>query len=238
MIKCKNCSFSFEGNYCNNCGQTAKTERISFKFLWEDVQHGILHYDKGIVYTAKQLFLKPGHVIKDYINGKRVGHFRPLSLVIVLSSIYVLIFHLTKVNVIETSNNLGITLYQKLIEHYYWFVIATIPFFTLGTSISFGKRKYNFWEYFIFECFKTSQRSIIHILFLPVYLFTNSDFIEIITSILTFVDLSLIVWTNIQFFNDLSKTEVFLRSILSYLICLILTLALVVVFSQFIFKIS
>lgn len=57
MIKCKNCSFSFEGNYCSNCGQTAKTERISFKFLWEDIQHGILHYDKGIVYTVKQLFL-------------------------------------------------------------------------------------------------------------------------------------------------------------------------------------
>lgn len=202
MIVCKNCGHKYEGKYCNHCGQSAKTQRIDGKFLWEDIQHGILHYDKGIVFTIKQLYLKPGYVIRDYIAGKRVHHFRPISLCIVLATTYALLYHLLNVNLIDRSDTEAANLFENIIGHYYWFVFGTIPFFAISTMISFRDKKYNFWEYFILETFKTAQRLFVHILFLPIiYYYNDLHIARIILYILMFIDLTLIIWTNHQFFN-------------------------------------
>lgn len=56
--------------------------------MWHDIQHGLFHFDQGIFYTAKQLFIRPGHSIREFIEGKRVEHFKPLSLVIILATAY------------------------------------------------------------------------------------------------------------------------------------------------------
>lgn len=223
MIECKNCGHRFEGNFCNHCGQSAKTGRIDIKFLWEDVHHGILHYDKGIVYSAKQLFLKPGYIIGDYVKGKRVGHFRPISLVIVLATIYALIYHLTNVNLLNSTNNSSVEVYNYLIEHYYWFIIATIPLFAISTKLVFRRQDFNFPEYIIFESFKASQRLIVHTIFLPmIFLVNQPNFTKFCVNILFFIDVSLIIWTNIQFFRTMPISKVIIKSILSYIIWFIL----------------
>ncbi|MCU7617199.1 DUF3667 domain-containing protein [Chryseobacterium sp. PBS4-4] len=228
MTICKNCGNSFEGNYCNQCGQSAKTKRINHEFLWEDIQHGLLHYDKGIGYSLKKLFEKPGYIIHDYIEGKRVNHFRPISMVIILATIYALIYHLLDLNnrsAIDESSGL---ILEKIFEHYYWFVVATIPMYALTTYIMFKKTGYNFYEFIIFEAFKTSQRLGVHILFLPVlYFVKDKSGFNIITNILFLIDFILIFWTNKQFFNKMILKKVFLRSFVSYLMYLILAIPLV-----------
>jgi hypothetical protein len=219
MITCKNCGHKFEGRYCNHCGQSAKTHRIDIKFLWEDIQHGIIHYDKGIIFTLKQLYLKPGYVIKDYINGKRVHHFRPISLCIVLATIYALVFHLLHIKLIKDEDIDAANFFEKIIQHYYWFVFATIPIFALSTFISFRDKEYNFWEYFILETFKVAQRLLIHIFSLPIlYFFSDINVARIILYLLMILDIALIIWTNLQFFNKTGQLKVALLSILSYLI--------------------
>ncbi len=231
MIKCKNCGHHFEGNFCNHCGQSAKTGRINLMFLWEDIHHGLLHYDKGITYSGKQLFLKPGYIIRDYIQGKRVGHFRPISLVIVLATIYALVNHLTGVNLLSSKNDDSVKIYNYILEHYYWFIIATIPLFSISTKIAFREKHLNFAEYIIFESFKASQRLIIHTIFLPIiFLVNNPKFTGFSINFLFVVDISLIIWTNSQFFNRLSVTNVILRSLLSYAIWLVLVFIVFAIF--------
>ena len=51
MITCKNCNQKFNGHFCNNCGQPANTHKINSHFLWHDIQHGLLHFDKGIFHN-------------------------------------------------------------------------------------------------------------------------------------------------------------------------------------------
>lgn len=229
---CKNCGHIFEGRYCNHCGQSANTHRIDAKFLWEDIEHGLLHYDKGILYTAKQLFLKPGYIIKDYIKGKRVHHFKPISLSIVLATLYALVYHLTNVNLIVKDDGNSEAIFEKILEHYYWFVLITIPIFTLSTAVFFKKIGYNFWEYFIFEALKVSQRLIVHILFLPIILlFDDPAATGFIIKLLMVIDLALIFWTNLQFFNRLPKFKVFYLTIFSYLLYLSITTVFLVLFT-------
>lgn len=222
MTICKNCGHRFEGRYCNHCGQSAKTHRIDAKFLWEDIQHGIIHYDKGITYTLKQLYLKPGYIIRDYIKGRRVHHFRPVSLCIVLATMYALIYHLLNINLIDGTDTEALSFFDKVIEHYYWFVFGTIPCFALGTMITFREKEYNFWEYFILETFKVAQRLVVHILFLPViYFFNDLRIARVILYLLMIIDVALLIWTNIQFFNQKTKLQVALLSFFSYLIYII-----------------
>lgn len=227
---CKNCGHHFTGKFCNHCGQSSKTHRIDAGFLWEDIQHGILHYDKGIIYTTKQLFLKPGYVIKDYIQGKRVHHFRPISLTIVLATLYVLVYHLTKIDFTAQESENSKFIFNEFLGHYSWFVFLTIPIFAWTTGLFFKYNEYNFWEYFIFEAFKASQRLIVHILFLPIIMLINDASVtEFIIKLLVFVDFTLIFWTNVQFFNKLPKSKVFLKSLFGYLIYLLMTTIIITV---------
>jgi len=230
-IICKNCYQVFKGHYCNNCGQSAETHKINIHFLWHDIQHGLLHFDEGILYSLKKLFTKPGHSIREFIEGKRVRHFKPLSLVVVLATLYGVLYHYFHINLIQVTSTDPNVDYLKFNEwmatHFSWITIATIPIFTVGTYICFRNQGYNFVEYFVFNTFKAAQKLFAHILTFPlIYLFNNTPQIQKVTLIIYAVDLILIFWTNIQFFNKMSKTKAFFLSVLSHILFLILFLSL------------
>jgi len=70
--------------------QQAEPDKINFRYLLYDIEHGLLHIDKGISYTIKELFTRPGHSVREFIEGKRVKHFKPISFVLVLAGISIL----------------------------------------------------------------------------------------------------------------------------------------------------
>lgn len=86
---CKNCGqhLHLDQKFCHNCGQNSNTHRINFHFLVHEVQHGIFHVDKGIFYTIKELFTRPGHTIREYIEGRRQSHFKPVLLIMILGTV-------------------------------------------------------------------------------------------------------------------------------------------------------
>lgn len=92
---CKNCNKELTSgqNYCPECGQNTDIHRINFHFLLHEVQHGIFHVDGGILYTIKELFTRPGHSIREYLEGKRKKHFKPVLLIMILGTITALINH-------------------------------------------------------------------------------------------------------------------------------------------------
>ena len=95
---CVNCGMPVEGKYCSNCGQSTEEHTINLHFLWHDIQHGLFHFDKGILFTVKELFTRPGHSIREFIQGKRVQHFKPVSLVLILATVYAFLFHYFHIN--------------------------------------------------------------------------------------------------------------------------------------------
>ena len=58
--QCMNCGQPLKGHFCYQCGQSANTHRFSvLGFLAHDVVHGIWHVDKGILFTIKEILLRP-----------------------------------------------------------------------------------------------------------------------------------------------------------------------------------
>lgn len=224
-IMCKNCHQIFKGHYCNNCGQSAETHKINAHFLWHDIQHGLLHFDKGILFSLKQLFTRPGDSVREFIEGKRVRHFKPLSLVVVLAALYGVLYHFFHINMFPKADNELID-YNEFNEwmatHYSWTTIAAIPIYTIGTYVVFRKQGYNYFELFILNTFKASQRLFVQILTFPVLFYLNgTPHIQKFSTVAYIIGLVLIFWTNIQFFNKMSKTKAFFFSILSHIIFLI-----------------
>ncbi|WPO78112.1 DUF3667 domain-containing protein [Flavobacterium sp. KACC 22761] len=211
--------------YCSNCGQPAATHKINIHFLWHDIQHGLLHFDKGITYSLKQLFTRPGHTVREFIEGKRVRHFKPLSLVVVLATLYGVLYHYFHINTFPDPGDKTLD-YNEFNEwvaiHFSWVTIATIPIYTIGTYIVFRKQGYNFVKFFVLNTFKASQRLFVQILTFPILLYLNgTPEIRKFSSVTYFIGLVLIFWTNIQFFNKMSKWKAFYLSILSHLIFLV-----------------
>lgn len=223
QITCKNCNQTFQGHYCNNCGQSAETHKLDIHFLWHDLQHGLLHFDKGILYSAKKLYTEPGTTIREYIEGKRVRHFKPFSLVIILATIYGLLCHFFDIKLIVTGDNLNkIQHYNEwTTSHFAWITLLTIPFYTIGTYVFFRKQGYNFIELLIQNTFKAGQRLFLHLALFPIIIYYNeTPAINKVRLFLYLLDVALIFWTNVQFFNKLSKRKVLFYSILSHLLFL------------------
>jgi hypothetical protein len=225
-IICKNCHHTFAGNYCNNCGQPAATHKINLHFLWHDIQHGLFHFDKGVLYSLKELFTRPGHSVREFIEGKRIKHFKPVSLVIVLATLYSILYHYFNINIFphtKNSNLDNIQINHFFADHFSWITIAEIPIYTVGTYIVFRKQGYNFMEFFVLNAFKASQRLFVQILAFPILLYFNGKpEIQKFNYIIYLIGIVLILWTNIQFFNRISRIKAFLLSILSHILFLFL----------------
>ncbi|MBJ2124119.1 DUF3667 domain-containing protein [Flavobacterium sp. IB48] len=236
-IICKNCHQIFKGHYCNNCGQAAETHKINAHFLWHDIQHGLLHFDKGILYSLKQLFTRPGHSIREFIEGKRVHHFKPLSLVVVLATLYGLLYHYFHINTFEaakTSNIDSDYINEWFATHFSWVTVGSIPIYTIGTYLVFRKQGYNFVELFVLNTFKAAQRISVQLVTMPVLIFLNhTSHIAQYNNVMYVIGIILIFWTNMQFFNKMSKIKAFFLTLLShliFLICFFLITAIVLLF--------
>ncbi len=81
---CINCGRATAGSdqkFCPACGQPTPAHRIDWHFLGHELEHSVFHMDRGILHTLKRLMLRPGRLIRDYIDGRRVGIVKPVLLI-------------------------------------------------------------------------------------------------------------------------------------------------------------
>ena len=91
---CRNCGEPLQGPYCHHCGQSAKVVRRHARDLVEDVLGNTLQWDSRLLLTLKLLFLRPGQLALDWIEGRRARYVPPFRLYIVASFIMFLLFGL------------------------------------------------------------------------------------------------------------------------------------------------
>lgn len=124
MTICKNCSNEFDGKFCPQCGQKAKTKRITTKQVFNEARQRIFHYEQGFWYTARELILRPGHSIREYLEGKRVRHIKPIKFMFWAAAISFVIFHfigldqemMQKLTTQQGNNPIGQQLSQKIFQ--------------------------------------------------------------------------------------------------------------------------
>ncbi len=91
MIECLNCGYSFQGNYCSSCGQKASVKKLTWKTLSDEFFHFFTHAEHSFLYTSRSLFTNPGHIVKEFLDGKRKKVHKPITFVLIWFAIYKLI---------------------------------------------------------------------------------------------------------------------------------------------------
>jgi hypothetical protein len=92
-FNCANCDHLLEPGqkFCEKCGQQAAIHRISFGHVIHEGVHFLTHADKGIFYLIKHLAVRPGHVAREYIEGKRKKYMPPVSFFLIMVGLFVLV---------------------------------------------------------------------------------------------------------------------------------------------------
>ncbi|MGI9237950.1 MAG: DUF4286 family protein [Woeseiaceae bacterium] len=85
---CLNCGTRLTGQYCGLCGQKARTRLISLWELISDAFGDLLEIDSRLWRTLIPLFLRPGQLTRDYLEGRRARYMPPFRTYLVLSLIF------------------------------------------------------------------------------------------------------------------------------------------------------
>ncbi|HRI19804.1 MAG TPA: DUF3667 domain-containing protein [Panacibacter sp.] len=173
FIFCKNCGNQFEGKFCNVCGQQSNTYRITWKEILHHLPHVLFHLDKGILYSIKELAIRPGYTIKEYLEGKRKYHFNPFLMLLLLTGLSSYLYVYLHFETILSSVRLDkLEIQNALIAHKY-FAGQTIFFCLLcsfGDYLFFYEKKYTLPEMMVANVFLFSEITVFQLLFIPLLL--------------------------------------------------------------------
>ncbi len=229
QTKCVNCGKTGTGDYCSNCGNAYHAHRITLGHIIHEVVHLLTHFDKGVLYTIKQLMLRPGFMQHDYLAGKRNNHQKPFAMFFVCGTLTAFSLYWINIAVGKWYND-GNLEEGHFYQHYFALSqMCLAPAYALVTWMIFSKR-YNFAEYLVIILYNTSILllfvSVVNSLKLIFGPF-ETGYVEIL------VVLAYNIITNINLFEDKSRIGIALLTLLSSVICFALSRGAMELFIRF-----
>jgi hypothetical protein len=87
---CANCGAVLQGPYCHACGQNADTHKRSILRLTWEVIESLFELDGRLARTLPDLFLRPGRLARDYMEGRIARHVPPFRTFLVALLLFIL----------------------------------------------------------------------------------------------------------------------------------------------------
>ncbi|TCD00762.1 DUF3667 domain-containing protein [Pedobacter frigidisoli] len=228
---CLNCATPVVQNFCPNCGQKVAIHRYSIvHFVEHDLVHGIWHVDKGILFTIKKLFTKPGHSVREYIQGKRANYFNFVTLILTILAAAALLAPYVHVKLADlmpwSDKNTINALEQWMAKYPKLFAVITIPTNSLFSYLWFRKSRLNYSENLVANSYKTAAELIIGLFSSVIMIFyTNIKGLTIVYfMIITPIIFIYGIWYYYQLFSayGYSKKALFFRSVMTIISCTLL----------------
>lgn len=177
--RCDCCGEEHEGNFCPLCGQKATHGPVT----WKSVRAGILEiwgmHSRSLPYTAWQLLTRPGHLMRDYITGKRQVSFPPVKMLVILGVLVYLLGHwffpAEYTREIGTVSSTGVLYYFEyyykwITSHEEWSVMIILSSLILPTWVVFRHapliKRHSLPQGFFVQVFISNQLLVIEFVFI------------------------------------------------------------------------
>jgi hypothetical protein len=98
---CLNCGDPTRGEYCPSCGQRKTVVQVSIRAMAAEALEDELTVDHRLPRTLHALFIRPGQLTVDYVNGRIVRYIRPFRLYLVSSVIFFLLLSFTSLRFVR-----------------------------------------------------------------------------------------------------------------------------------------
>jgi len=227
---CKSCGFSGVENYCSRCGQPYTIKRISISGLLHDAFHFFTHLEKGFGYTLKQLIIFPGHMQREYIEGKRNRHQKPFSMFFICATIAAISRYWIYEALLKYYNTGNVSEATFFHEYMIFLHVALMPVYITITYLFFLKSKFNYAEIGVLLLYTLSFFFLIATcISLLKFIWPHLDTAYIELPIFTFYN----TITFINFFDSFRRWVVVLKSV----IILISLFLLIQILEDFVIKI-
>ena len=178
--ECSNCGYSFTGRICPQCGQAATWKRYSWRQAFLNLLDIWGLGNRPMFRTLRELFTRPGYMVRDYLGGHRQFYFPPFKLLAVSVVLMIFVSWLTGVKYDSVFGEIaeelvgkdfnmtgglgflagiGIKFIELLSSNllYEWLFLGVVA--VIGVWIGFNRyRKYNFVETYIFLVFVMAQQ--------------------------------------------------------------------------------
>ena len=82
--ECASCGTVYKGNYCPRCSQSATVGRFSFKKAFQHFLDVWGMGNRSMFRSLRDLMLRPGYMIRDYLSGMQSAYFPPFKMFFIL----------------------------------------------------------------------------------------------------------------------------------------------------------
>ena len=239
-MNCKNCERKVDGEFCGYCGQNSKVGRINAANFVSELSTSVFQINRGFFFTLKELSVRPGESINEYLNGRRKRHFKPIAYVLTLATLYFLITQSAEKNTwiddLITGWAYGATGQEKeaeisgttkwFAENYAYSTLLLLPVFSLASYLSFLKFDKNYLEHLVINSYITGHQAIIYSVFALVGIFSEHDSVEALSLLSAMVYNFWVYW---QLFIKGNRVVNLLRTIMTYVLYLVFSFVFLVI---------
>lgn len=132
-------------------------QRIDGKYIWDEIS-SVLNFEKGLLYTIKELLIRPGKTVRAFIQKDRNRLVKPIIFIIICSFIYSIVqqtfnFEDGYVGYSFVKESAINSIFDWVSKNYGYSNLLMGIFIAFWVKIFFGKYHYNFYEILILLCF-------------------------------------------------------------------------------------
>ena len=143
---CLNCGAEIQQQFCPYCGQNKDVEKFNWHSIVHELTHFFTHIEKGFLNTSLQLLIKPGRVIREYLEGKRKKYHKPVGFFLIWAAIRLVTYSAVS-GLMHYENLRRFKEEQAYLVHYnQFFGLLLIPIEAFLIWIIVARRKLNYFE--------------------------------------------------------------------------------------------
>ncbi|MFT6166931.1 MAG: hypothetical protein ACJASF_001625 [Vicingaceae bacterium] len=247
---CQNCDFSYKGFFSPNCGQRFVQGRFTIGESIGWIFDNIFNLEKGFFFTIKELTVNTSEMLTKYFKRATVAYMHPFRFAFLMATISALVTILSGAfdssfimefivgwNNYEPANEpssaeieTGIEVLETVKKYFAFILLVNIPFYAFASFLIYFRRKLNFTEHLILNCYALGFSLLVG---LPLFFLTLANYgLEYYSLSNTIVTILSYAFIYHKFFKENYFSSLF-KVVLQYLVVIIIIAALAVIGAMF-----
>lgn len=173
---CLNCGAAIAGlKFCGACGQRTDIKPdLTMRDIGHDLAHAITHADHSIFALLKSLITRPGHVAREYTEGKRKRHFGPFAFLLITVGLTSAILILSGVQWFQPyGHGKAGDLLQR---HVNLVILLQIPLIAVCCAVFFLKDRRSFADHLVLAAYTSGFHTLfVGVVETPTFAMTSAD---------------------------------------------------------------
>jgi uncharacterized protein DUF3667 len=176
---CANCNAGLATGqkFCGECGQRATPQRLTTGQMLHDFMHALTHVDRSIFALIKALAYRPGHVAREYVEGKRKKYFGPLAFLLITVGFASFLVVLSRAQFFSPVPDNSIASFLQ--QHINIIILMQMPLLAGVCALLFRGSRLYFAEHLVLAAYTTGFRMLfLALVVVPVVYFAKLSPVE------------------------------------------------------------